>query len=55
MQQVVSLQEAVQRAEDGAGAEDVEGDGPASGQEGVDEAPETQEQEDQDQDPPGLG
>lgn len=39
MQQVVSLQEAVERTEDGSGEHDVQRDALASGQEGVDNTP----------------
>lgn len=39
VQQVVSLQEAVERAEDGGTDNDYQGDGSSSGQEGVDKTP----------------
>lgn len=40
VQQVVSLQEAIERAEDGGRDDDDQGDGSSSGQEGVDKTPE---------------
>lgn len=39
VQQVVALQEAVERAEDGGVEDDGQRDGSSSGQEGVDDAP----------------
>lgn len=44
MQQVVSLQEAIERAEDGGVEDDGQRDGSSSGQEGVDETPKEQTQ-----------
>lgn len=54
VQQVVSLQEAVQRAEDDGGADDLQRNRPSAGQQGVDAAPAEPEQSSFRTSPPKL-